>query len=120
MPRAASHDDVSEALVLLPTSATEDDVMAALADGACAVVLSDESETFVPAKQPSTTQLPLTDREVQVLRLVADGKSNDAIGTELGLSPATVKVHLARIGRKLGTGNRAHMVLIGLRRGVIE
>ena len=45
-----------------------------------------------------------------MLQLVADGKSNKDIGEELGLSALTVKSHLARIARKLGTGDRAEMV----------
>ena len=49
----------------------------------------------------------LSAREIQVLQLVADGKSNKDIGTALGLSALTVKSHLARIARKLGTGDRA-------------
>jgi DNA-binding NarL/FixJ family response regulator len=61
----------------------------------------------------------LSAREIQVLQLVADGKSNKDIGTELGLSALTVKSHLARIARKLGTGDRAEMVATALRSGAI-
>ncbi|CAM5275751.1 hypothetical protein SBADM41S_12062 [Streptomyces badius] len=42
-----------------------------------------------------------------MLRLVAEGQSNKAIGVSMGLSALTVKSHLARIARKLGTGDRA-------------
>ena len=59
----------------------------------------------------------LSAREIQVLQLVADGKSNKDIGDELGLSALTVKSHLARIARKLGTGDRAEMVATALRSG---
>jgi len=62
----------------------------------------------------------LSDREVQVLRLVADGQSNKQIGDALGLSALTVKSHLARIARKLGTGDRAEMVALAMRAGVIR
>ncbi len=61
----------------------------------------------------------LSDREVEVLRLVASGQSNRAAGDHLHLSALTVKSHLARIARKLGTGDRAEMVFIALRAGVI-
>jgi DNA-binding NarL/FixJ family response regulator len=61
----------------------------------------------------------LSAREIQVLQLVADGKSNKDIGEDLGLSALTVKSHLARIARKLGTGDRAEMVATALRSGVI-
>lgn len=62
----------------------------------------------------------LSAREIQVLQLVAGGKSNKDIGEELGLSALTVKSHLARIARKLGTGDRAEMVATALRSGVIQ
>ena len=62
----------------------------------------------------------LTAREVEVLRLVADGQSNKQIGDVLGLSALTVKSHLARIARKLGTGDRAEMVALAMRAGVIR
>ena len=62
----------------------------------------------------------LSGREIEVLRLVADGQSNKQIGDELGLSSLTVKSHLARIARKLGTGDRAEMVALAMRAGVIR
>jgi len=61
----------------------------------------------------------LTGREVTVLQLAADGLSNVEIGGQVGLSALTVKSHLVRIGAKLGTGNRTHMVALALRRGTI-
>jgi DNA-binding NarL/FixJ family response regulator len=73
---------------------------------------------------PAARSLPssihdLSSREIEVIRLVADGRSNKWIGEQLALSSLTVKSHLARIGRKLGTGDRAHMVALALRAGVI-
>jgi DNA-binding NarL/FixJ family response regulator len=62
----------------------------------------------------------LSGREVEVLQLVADGRSNKEIGESLGLSALTVKSHLARIARKLGTGDRAEMVAMAMRAGVIR
>lgn len=62
----------------------------------------------------------LSGREVEVLRLVAEGQSNKAIGVSMGLSALTVKSHLARIARKLGTGDRAGMVAMALRTGIIH
>lgn len=61
----------------------------------------------------------LSAREIQVLQAVAEGKSNKDIGEELGLSALTVKSHLARIARKLGTGDRAEMVATAMRSGAI-
>lgn len=62
----------------------------------------------------------LSAREIEVLSLVAQGRSNRDIGGELNLSALTVKSHLARIARKLGTGDRAEMVAVALRAGVIS
>jgi DNA-binding NarL/FixJ family response regulator len=62
----------------------------------------------------------LSARERDILRLVADGHTNKEIGELVDLSALTVKSHLARIARKLGTGDRAHMVALGLRSGVIS
>ncbi len=74
---------------------------------------------------PTTASIPssiheLSTREIEVIRLVADGRSNKWIGEQLSLSALTVKSHLARIGRKLGTGDRAHMVALAMRAGVIS
>ena len=71
------------------------------------------------ASIPSTIH-DLSTREIEVIRLVADGRSNKWIGEQLSLSALTVKSHLARIGRKLGTGDRAHMVALAMRAGVVS
>ncbi|MQA15268.1 MAG: response regulator [Pseudonocardiaceae bacterium] len=66
------------------------------------------------------TPRELSARELEVLQLVADGQSNKEIGGALSLSALTVKSHLSRIGRKLGTGDRAQMVALAMRAGVIR
>lgn len=66
------------------------------------------------------TPRELSAREVEVLQLVADGQSNKEIGEALSLSALTVKSHLSRIGRKVGTGDRAQMVALAMRAGVIR
>jgi DNA-binding CsgD family transcriptional regulator len=62
----------------------------------------------------------LTPRELEVLKLVADGRSNKWIAEELSLSALTVKSHLSRISRKLGTGERSHQVAVAMRAGVLR
>ncbi|MGL4173490.1 MAG: response regulator transcription factor [Actinomycetota bacterium] len=62
----------------------------------------------------------LTEREIEILRYVSSGRSNKEIATLLGLSALTVKSHLARISRKMGTGDRAELVMHALRAGVIQ
>jgi DNA-binding CsgD family transcriptional regulator len=63
---------------------------------------------------------PLTDRELDVLRLAATGKSTDAIGRELYLSRNTVKSHLAHAYGKLGAHNRAEAIAAGLHWGCLQ
>jgi len=83
-----------------------------------------------PGKQPPPTvpaqrgDLPppanaLTERELQVLRGMAEGKSNAEIGRELYVSEDTVKTHARRLFRKLGARDRAHAVAVGFRSGML-
>jgi DNA-binding NarL/FixJ family response regulator len=72
---------------------------------------------FEPA-EPAGPQL--TERERDVLRLVAAGSTNAEIGAELHLSPHTVKEHTSRVYRKLGVRNRAEAVKRAQRVGVLE
>ncbi|MFE1927108.1 response regulator [Streptomyces asoensis] len=62
----------------------------------------------------------LSGREVEVVRLLADGLSNRAIAGALFLSEATVKTHLVRVYRKLGADNRAAAVSEAVRRGLLD
>ncbi|WP_406154908.1 response regulator transcription factor [Streptomyces sp. NBC_00882] len=62
----------------------------------------------------------LTQREKEVVRLMADGNSNRSIAHALYLSEATVKTHLVRIYRKLGVDNRAAAVSEAVRRGLLD
>ncbi len=61
----------------------------------------------------------LTPREIEVLRLLAEGLANKEIAARLGISEHTVKFHLSAIYSKLGATNRAEAVRMGLRRGLI-
>jgi NarL family two-component system response regulator LiaR len=61
----------------------------------------------------------LTEREKQVLRLVAQGLSNKAIAEALNLSPGTVKVHVSNIIGKLGVSSRTEACVLALRSGLI-
>ena len=62
---------------------------------------------------------PLTKRELDVLRLAAQGRTNRAIGSELGISHRTVQGHMASIYGKLGVNSRTEAVTEALRRGWI-
>ena len=62
----------------------------------------------------------LTEREVEVLRGVAGGKSNKTIASELGISEGTVKTHMKSILPKLDASDRTHAVMIALKRGIFD
>jgi DNA-binding NarL/FixJ family response regulator len=62
----------------------------------------------------------LSVREVEVLRGVAEGKSNKMIATELEISEATVKTHMKNILPKLDASDRTHAVIIALKRGILD
>jgi two-component system, NarL family, response regulator LiaR len=63
---------------------------------------------------------PLSDRELQILRLVAQGYSNRMIGKELFMSPQTAKAHLRNIFRKLSVSDRLSAVVQALRCGLFS
>ena len=61
----------------------------------------------------------LTEREIEVLGQIADGKRNCDIAGKLFISELTVKVHIKHLMQKLGATNRTQAFAIGLRRGII-
>lgn len=62
----------------------------------------------------------LTEREVQILRRVAAGKSNKVIAAELAIAEGTVKTHMKSILPKLDASDRTHAVMIALKRGILD
>ena len=74
-----------------------------------------------PSWRPSTVRLDgLTDREVDVLRLVGTGRSNQEIARELFVTEATVKTHLGRVTAKLHLGSRAQAVVVAYESGLVR
>lgn len=65
-------------------------------------------------------RVELTERELQVLRGMAEGKSNAEIGRDLYVSEDTVKTHARRLFRKLGARDRAHAVASAFRAGLVS
>ncbi len=63
---------------------------------------------------------PLTNRETQILRYVAEGNSNKKIAQILDISEQTIKNHISSILRKLNANDRAHAVVLAIRRGLIS
>jgi DNA-binding CsgD family transcriptional regulator len=116
-PDAGSHGgDPGRGLELLPTLRTESRpvtvVLTSVTDPA--VVAS----AFLAGVEEAVGELSARGRDI--LRLVADGHTNEEIGEKVDLSALTVKSHLARVARTPGTGDRAHMVAPGIRSGVIN
>jgi NarL family two-component system response regulator LiaR len=72
-----------------------------------------------PPSLPPTTD-PLTEREVEVLRLVAQGLSNDDIAAKLVVSERTVRTHVSHILDKLHLANRTQMALYAVREGIAK
>jgi DNA-binding NarL/FixJ family response regulator len=127
-------------VVIFSAYAGEDRVGMALARGAASYVIkgtaSDELLETVRAvaagrtrMEPAiTTQalqslrgprnLRITEREREILKLVADGLSNKTIAARLGIAERTVKFHVGEILARLGAGNRAQAVAIAQQRGL--
>jgi DNA-binding NarL/FixJ family response regulator len=63
---------------------------------------------------------PLTERESEVLQLLAQGLANKQIAARLNLSTHTVKYHMASIYSKLGASNRTEAVRLGLQKGLVS
>lgn len=120
-------------ILVLTTYDTERDIRRAMAAGADGYLLKDlprdqlvaavrelmngSPRTHIDA--PHGSQLSLTDRETEVLALVADGLTNRAVARKLGISEATVKTHLAHIYTKLEVLDRAAAVREAWERGLV-
>jgi DNA-binding CsgD family transcriptional regulator len=62
----------------------------------------------------------LSDREIEILCAVAEGKSSTEIAEELNITPRTVEFHLTSINEKLKTRSRTHAVAEAMRKGIIN
>ena len=140
---AEIHDRYPEVKVLvLSMYDTADFVKRAMASGACGYLLKDASpfeleqalrsvmamgSYFSPAiaqrlMQPSepTADDELTQRQIEILKLIAKGRASKEIAFELGLSSKTVDVHRARIMDRLRLNDIASLTLYAVRKGLIK
>ena len=137
----ALHEQAPDIKVLvLTTSTVSDDLSRALQNGASGIVIKSSSNgTLVQAirdiaagkrylpKEVSTlisvdppVGHDLTDRQTQILQLVAQGQSTYSIAQDLNLSEIMVKKHLSAVFRKLGAANRTEAVAIALRKQLVK
>lgn len=81
------------------------------------------AQSLLSVVESSPTSDPLaslTDREIEILTLVAQGLDNDEIAARLVISPRTVSVHVSRFLAKLELSNRTQAALYALRRGLVD
>jgi DNA-binding NarL/FixJ family response regulator len=134
------HDHPSVKVVVLSASTEEEIIQMALAKGASAYIVKTvdpvdlpgtlrqvlEGNVFKavglpqPGEPTAAAELGLTVREVAILKALARGLSNHAIGKELFVAEQTVKFHLTNIYRKLNAANRTEAVRIAYQRGLID
>jgi DNA-binding NarL/FixJ family response regulator len=106
----------------ISSDATPEEIESAiLAVGAGLVVTTTASLAELLPQHPATQELaePLSDRELEVLDLVAEGLSNKLIAQALSISEHTVKTHVASIFGKLGASSRTEAVSQAIRRGLV-
>lgn len=132
-------EDPKAGIIVLTTFDHDEDIYAGLRAGAKAYLLKDvqPEELFncirsvhagkaylqskVAAKLAQRVQEePLTEREEQILKLLAEGKSNRAIGQCLHISESTVKSHLKSLFVKLDATSRAEAIALAARRGLVK
>jgi len=110
---------------LLPRNAGAAEILAAVEAAANGMAVLDprELETLLagaPLPTPASGSTPeLTAREMDVLRLLAEGAANKTIAWKLTISEHTAKYHVASILGKLNASTRAEAVAVGIRRGLI-
>jgi len=127
-------------IIVLTTYDGDENIYRALKAGARGYLLKDsgkddllsairavhEGRSYVPpeiaTRLVTRTQAgaPLTMREIEVLQLIAEGKSNKEIGAALFISEGTVKTHVNSIHEKLSVSDRTEAVIVALKRGIIH
>jgi DNA-binding NarL/FixJ family response regulator len=81
--------------------------------------LGDETATCSPPVRPRPQPSLLTERETEVLRLIADGLTTRDVAGRLGISPRTVENYKQHMFAKLGVQSRAHAVAVASRTGLL-
>jgi two-component system, NarL family, response regulator len=124
-------------IAILTTYDTDEDIFRGLQAGAKGYLLKDSKmvelieairtlhagQRYIPAAVGAKlaermTQPQLSDRELEVLRLMSAGKTNQDICADLYISESTVKFHINNIFSKLGVSDRTHAIVIAIQRGI--
>ncbi|MGC2656448.1 MAG: response regulator transcription factor [Bryobacteraceae bacterium] len=136
---AIRRDFPAARVIVLTTFEGDEDIFRALQAGARGYLLKDmfgeELMDAIRVVHAGKTRIPgpvaerlaermggpsLTTRELEVLRLIVDGKSNKEIGAKLFISEATVKTHINSILSKLGVSDRTQAATTALQRGIVH
>jgi two-component system, NarL family, response regulator YdfI len=107
---------------VLPQESSAAEILSAVAAAAHGLAVLDprDLEALLATPVMAAADPPvLTPRELEVLRMMAEGEANKTIAWKLGISEHTAKFHVASILTKLDAGSRAEAVAIGIRRGMI-
>ncbi len=127
-PESLAVDVLGSSLrAILPRYATPEEIIAAIQAVATGLVAlhPDVFDSMLSRIRPGQqSELDpsgqiLTPREVEVLRMIAEGLGNKEIASKLSISDHTVKFHISSIFAKLGASNRAEAVTLGIRHGLI-
>ena len=108
---------------VISREATPDEIESAIhaVSAGLVVITAGSLPELLPEPRAARAALtePLSDRELEVLNLIAEGQSNKLIAHSLGISEHTVKTHVASILAKLGAGSRTEAVSQAIRRGLV-
>jgi DNA-binding NarL/FixJ family response regulator len=113
------------ARAVLPSNASAAQIAAAIEAVAAGLFVFDAEDVdqILPSRAGDRSAEPLvepmTPREIEVLRAMAEGLANKEIAASLGISENTVKFHVASVMGKLGAGSRTEAVMQGIRHGLI-
>jgi NarL family two-component system response regulator YdfI len=111
---------------ILPRDSGMDEILSAIQAAHAGLVLLDPEVTQnlaarirTPSTQSATALDDLTPREIEVLRMLAEGLGTREMAARLGISDHTVKFHISSILDKLGAATRTEAVTMGIRMGII-
>jgi DNA-binding NarL/FixJ family response regulator len=126
-------------IIVLTTSESDADIQRSLRAGACGYILKstpkDELLSVIRSVHTCSRHVSpevatrlaehygdeaLTERELDVLRLIRDGAKNKEIAARLGIAETTVNFHIKNIVGKLRANDRTHAVTIAIRRGMLD